>query len=99
MIREDYPVNDSLVAGTHEMDTHRNADLNPRPDRFLIENLTGTGYIGDRIAETIGGRAAGLFQDDRVAGRVLRNRAGPGSRCSSGRGLRSLSPGKRGDNC
>jgi len=99
MILEDHSVDDSGVAGAHEMDTHRNADFDPGPDRIFIENLTGTGHIGDSLAEGIMGRAGALFQNDGAAGRVLRNRAGIGCSRGSCRGLRGLSPGKRGDNC
>ena len=99
MILEDDSIDDPLVARAHEMDTHRNADFDPGSDRIFIENLTGTGHIGDSLAEGITGRAGALFQDDGVARRVLRNRAGIGRSRRSCRGLRGLSPGKRGDNC
>jgi hypothetical protein len=71
ILLEDYTINDFVLACPDIVDTNGNADFDSGSHGVLVENLAAPSYIGDRFAEAIVHRAAGLFENDCTARSVL----------------------------
>src|SRR3954468_17689730 len=81
------------------MHMDRNADLDARPHRILIELFPALGDVNDLLAELVSARPARFLEREHASRRVFRDGAATVSCSCGGSRAGCLRPGKRSGDC